>query len=609
MKTGLKYILLLIISIFLYCSCDEQLDIAPKNIMTNDQVFSNESAITAYLASLYRGLPVESFSFSAKNGFNSWISGTLPAHTSGEALGTYGTTSVGDGTWYQWGGYSTIRNVNLFIANLPGSNLSEGKKQAYLGEAMFLRAYDYFGLVKRYGGVPIIRSVQNFTGDNLGELQVSRNTEKEVYDFIASQLDSAIALMPETNAKGRANKYIALALKSRAMLFAGSIARYGSVQLNGLVGIPATEANKYFQASFDAAKAVIESGKYSLYKSKPDKVDNFTSLFIETTNNPEVIFAQDYYYPGLAHSYDCWFLPFSVRSPWGYSSSMNPTLEIVEEFEYIDGTPGTLKFTDGTGAPIKYSNPMDLFRDKDPRCMATVIIPFGKYRGSVIHVQAGIIDDATSVNTGIVYGRKMVSVGSYTQRYDAASHSISATGDYPIIGIDGIGGGERSLTGFYIRKYLDYNREKSLAIGGRSTQSWIEFRFAEILLNYAESAVELGNIAAAKNTVNQVRDRAGIALLNDGEVTKDRVRHERTVELAFENHRYWDIRRWRTADQLILNKKYGIILPYFDLQAKAYIFSKGSYANSLTFWPKMYYEQILPSEIEKNPKLIQNPLY
>lgn len=610
MKISLIYISFLIAIATTLSSCDKQLDIAPKNIISNDQVFSNESAITAYLASLYTALPIESFNFSANNGFNNWSSGVTPAHASGEALGCEPRGDVGDGNWWSWwqNGYQTIRNVNSFIQNIPTANLTSEKKQSYLGEAMFIRAYDYFGLVKRYGGVPIIKTVQTFTGNNLNELQIPRNKEQEVYDFIAQQLDSAALLLPTASERGRVNKYVALALKSRVMLYAGSIAKYGNVQLNGLVGLPATEAGKYFQASFDAAKGVIASGVYSLYNAKPDKVDNFTSLFIESNNN-EVILAQDYLYPSLTHSYDCWNLPFGVRGPWGYSSRMNPTLEMAEDYEYIDGTPGNLRLIDDSGSPIKYANPIDIFKNKDPRCLATIIIPFGQFRGNIIDIQAGIIDDQTTVNTGTVYGRKMVSVGDYNQMYNATSHKISSDGTLKIISINGVGGSERSITGLYIRKYLDYNTDKSQAIGWKSTQSWIEMRYAEILLNYAEAAIELGDISNAKIAANQIRARAGISPLTDASVTRDRIRHERTVELAFENQHYWDIRRWHTADQLILNKKFSSILPYYDLQAGAYVFSRGTAGNQLTFWPKLYYEKIDPSEIQKNPKLIQNPLY
>lgn len=615
MKT--RYILTFIVC-FLIWSCDDQLEILPRNIITNDQVFSNESAITAYMASLYTALPVEDFNFSANNGFNSWSSGVTPAHASGEVLSCEPRGDVGDGTWWNWwmgnnnqnDAYATIRNVNSFIENVPAANLTEEKKKLYLGEAMFIRAYDYFALVKRYGGVPLIRKVQTFTGSNLDEMQVPRNTEKEVYDFIAAQLDSAALLLPASNGRGRANKNVALALKSRAMLYAGCEAKYGSVQLNGLVGIPASEADGYFQQSFDAAEAVIESNAYSLYNVKADKSENFSDLFINTTANPEVMLVKDYHFPEMVHSFDMWNLPYGVRGAWGYSSRTNPTLELVEMFEYKDGSAGTLEITDALGDPVTYDNPADLYKDKDPRLLGTVIMPFSVWRGTVIDVQAGVIDDATTeTNVATVYGRKTVTTGDYNKLYNTATHKIGDGGTQKIISTNGIGGGERSITGFYNRKYMNYNMPPNQAIGWNSTQSWIDMRYAEVLLNYAEAAIELDDDANAKTAVNLIRDRAGIVPLNDAEVTRDRIRHERQAELALENHKYWDIRRWHVGDQLIVNTKLSGLYPYYDLQADTYVFTKVPVGNILTFWPKLYYEKIDPSEIQKNPKLVQNPLY
>ncbi|MGC3946446.1 MAG: RagB/SusD family nutrient uptake outer membrane protein [Chryseolinea sp.] len=612
-----KIILTAILMLVLW-SCDDQLDIKPKNILTNDQVFSNESAITAYMASLYTALPIEDFNFSANNGYNNWSSGVTPSHASGEALSCEPRGDVGDGSWWNWwmgnnnanDAYATIRNVNNFIINIPTANLTDEKKLRYLGEAMFLRAYDYFAMVKRYGGVPLITKPQNFTGDNLDELQVPRNTEKEIYDFIASQLDSAALLLPDNSDRGRANKNVALALKSRAMLYAGSEARYGSVQIGGLVGIASTEADAYFQKAFDAAKRVIESNKYSLYAADADKAKNFADLFLNTSANPEVILVKDYHFPEMVHSFDMWNLPYGVRGAWGYSSRMNPTLELVEMFEYADGSNGKLKITEPDGKPTHYANPADIYLNKDPRCLATIVLPFSIWRGTVIDIQAGVIDDATAEsNVSMVYGRKTVTTGDYNKLYNTSTHKIDDAGSQKIISTNGIGGGERSITGFYNRKYMNSNMPPNQAIGWNSTQSWIDMRYAEVLLNYAEAAIELGDVVNAKTAVNLIRTRAGIVTLNDSDITKDRVRHERQAELALENHKYWDIRRWHTGDQLISNTKLTALYPYYDLQANSYVFTKVPVGNILTFWPKLYYEKIDPSEIQKNPKLVQNPLY
>jgi hypothetical protein len=578
-------------------SCDDKLDIPPLNILTSDQVFQSQSGIIAYLVSLYDVLPTDDHRFT---GADAQI-----MNSSDEAIGLAwrNITGIPDGTWtyLNWWGYSYVRNVNDFIAKLPEANLSEGDKNTIMGEAKFIRAFYYFGMVKRYGGVPIIKEVQNFTGDNFEELQVPRNTEKEVWDFIATDLDEAAALLPEISVSGRANKYTALALKSRAMLYAASIAKYGSVMLDGVLGIPSSDANSYWQKSYDAAQLVINSGKYSLYDKNPNKETNFSELFL-ATSNPEAVFTVSYLYPTKTHGYDCWFLPFGYRSPNGYSSQMAPSLELVEQYEYVDGTPGTLKLKNPDDSPIYYPDATDLFVNKDPRCMATVIVPFANWRGNVIDVQAGIYDQGVKWEAS-----------EFTALYNPITHQPdNINGTLHIVGNNGFGAGatEKSFTGFYLRKYLNSNLDQSRATTTGSDQQFIAIRYAETLLNYAEAAVELNKIPDAKLAVNLVRARAGIRLLDDIEVTLDRIKHERLVELAFENHRWWDYGRWRISDDILTNFWNKALLPYWDIQANAYRFETRTASNfPKTFVIRAYYQRIDPNEIVKNPNLVQNPGY
>jgi hypothetical protein len=594
MKNKLVYFFIVLSLLIFNNSCDDsRLDILPLNILTSDQIFQSEAGIEAYMAALYDQLPVEDFRF------RGW--GQDLANYTDESVTNSSVERVGipNGTQLSWWGYANIRNVNDLIEKLPTANLSDSEKRSLLGEAMFIRAFYYFGLVKRYGGVPIIKEVQNYTGNNIAELQVPRNTEEEVWNFIAADLDEAASVLPETNVSGRATKYVALALKSRAMLYAASVAKYGAVMLNGLVGIPSSEANKYWQASYDAAESVINSGHHSLYRKNPDKELNFKELFLDT-DNPEAIFSVYYKYPDKTHRYDQANLPFGIRAPTGYSSGIGPYLELVEQFEYVDGTPGTLKLKNPDGSPIYYSNPTDLFLNKDPRCLATVIVPFAKYRGTVIDVQAGIYDQGVKWEAG-----------DETSLYNLTTHQPDNTnGTLRIVGVNGFGSGstEKTQTGFYIRKYLNYNMEQSRA--AYSDQAWIVLRYAEVILNYAEAAVELNKISDAKWATNEIRDRAGIKPLDDAEVTIERVRHERLVELAFENHRWWDYRRWRISDKVINNARFTALKPYYDVQADAYRFETALAGRwPKTFEAKAYYERIDPGEIAKNPNLMQNPNY
>ncbi|SEM42954.1 Starch-binding associating with outer membrane [bacterium A37T11] len=574
-----------------FSACLNDLNVAPQNIIQDDQVFSNESAVNAYFASMYDALPIEDFNFLVGGGFGAQRGAYGTANITNESVTNSNDDhlGIGGGTSLGWWGYNSVRNVNDFIAKVALANFPAEIKSGWLGEAKFIRAYYYFGMVKRYGGIPLITEVQNFTGDNLDELMVPRNTEKEVYDFIATELDDAIKLLGKTSVTGRANKYVAFALKSRAMVYAAAESKYGMVQLNGLLGIDPASANQYWQAAYDAADSIITSGKYSLYNKSADKAENFTNLFLDA-DNPGNIFIKQFQYPDKAHSYDLFTLPHDVvGASIGYGSRINPTLELVSDYEYTDGTPGTLKLIDNAGNPIVFKDPTDLYKGKDPRLAATVLYPFSLWKGTAIEVRAGIVD-----------GGKTITSGNYNDIYKG-NH---------VIGHNGIGGhGEVSQTGYYVRKYLQPAYDRTTVKVSSSAQAFIDFRFAEILLNYAEAAAELNKIDDATSAINMVRNRAGIRALTASEVNINRIRHEKQVEFALEPFRYWDMRRWHIADQVMNNTKYTAILPYLDLDKDGYIFKTAPISFPKTFTPNMYYERIDPNEISKNAKLIQNPGY
>lgn len=595
MKKRVNYlIIILLCGLFSNYGCTD-LSVAPQNILNEEQVFQSESAVEAYMVSLYDELPMEDHSW--------YVGGNHLANRTDESVSAIADerNGIGDGTWMPWWGYEHVRNVNDLLEKLPEkSTLGETKKEQILGEAHFIRAYYYFALVKRYGGVPIIEEAQTFTGDNLSELQVPRDGEAAVYDFIASDLDSAAAMLGEINDEGRATRSAALALKSRAMLYAASVAEYGSVQLDGLVGIPSSEAERYWQSAYEAAEAVIESENHALYDQLPDKAENFQQLFLDEDGNPEVILARHYSYPQKSHGYDNWYIPFGIRGPDGYSSRLGPTLELVEQFEYIDGSSGELRIENESGDPIYYDHPTDLFENKDPRLLGSVIVPFSEFQGNVIDIQAGLYDQGEKYEAG-----------DYAAMYNPETHEPdNENGTIHIVGLNGIGGIAKTQTGFYVRKYLDTDLPQSRRTTSGSEQQWIELRYGEVLLNYAEAAVELGRTEDAGWAVNKIRERAGIKQLENNEVTLQRVRKERLAELAFENHRWWDYRRWRTADNVMNNTRFHALRPYYDLDADAYRFEvdeTGQYPK--TFQPRVYYERIDPGEIAKNPELVQNPNY
>ncbi len=578
MRNKIFNILTVILFSILLHGCAKNLDVQPVDILSEEKVFQDKTLLNSYLATLYDAMPFDEFS--------------------GISYGWTEESNGGLGEGTQWWGYVHVRRVNNLIERLPSASFDEAYKTAITAEARFIRAFYYFSMVKRYGGIPIVKVVQEYApGGDITPLLIPRNKEKEVYDFIAEDLDAAVVDLPESNSLGRADKYAALALKSRAMLYAASLAKYAPVQLDGVVGIPTESADDYWQKAMKAAEDIIRAEKYTLFNSNPDKIANFQELFL-AANNPEAILIKDFLYPRKTHNFDRDFIPYGVRGPDGYSSGSAPTVQLVEQFERIDGSPGTLNI--GTvSSPVFYSHPVDLFAGYDPRLRASVIVPFDLWRGEEIDVQAGIYD----------MGNK-VEAGDYNALYNTQTHAIDENGTIHVVGKNGFGGSEKTTTGFYMRKYLNTSLERSQVRTNGSDQHFIAFRYAEVLLNYAEAAIELNKKEEAMEKVNLIRNRAGIAPLTEPQVTIERIRHERLIELTFEGHRWWDYIRWRLADQIFNNRSVQQLRPYYDVQQQSYRFEIANFPQTFkTFNVRAYNVAIPIEELGKNNLLVQNPNY
>lgn len=244
--------------------------------------------------------------------------------------------------------YKTIREINLLIEGLPKykSGFSDSDYNTVLGEAYFIRAYVYFAMVKRLGGVPKIDYVIDYPANaTLEDTWTPRASEEECWDFIGQDLDLAIAGLPDKNDSGRATRYAAAALKSRAMLYAGSIAKYNTVSEEYLgkriCGIPAERAVDYFEAAYKASK-IVDEGGYSLYKAKwaagnrDAQAENFAALFLdESSANTETIFARYYKEKFLTHDYDNSVQPRST-STGGNDSEVSPTVDFIEMFDGVE---------------------------------------------------------------------------------------------------------------------------------------------------------------------------------------------------------------------------------------------------------------------------------
>jgi hypothetical protein len=580
-------ILAMCLAISLSGCIQEVLDRQPLNLIVDPDVWQSEQLIDIYLVGLYDAIPAGFPTSPAA--FQANFTDESSYHEENPPVSNYGAQSIALNT----GMYSWIRRANYFLDKVPTSVLSESQINSLIAECRFIRAYYYFDLVKKYGGMPIITDVQVFE-DNLEELRVQRNKEDEVYEFILSELNAAIVDLPEdrdANNANRAAKSVALALKSRAMLYAGSIAKYGSVQLDGLVGIPSEKAARYYTESKAASSAIIESGKFGLYDRLYDPVTgsgnpaaNYQNIFLDK-GNKEVIFQKAYSFPDKAHSYDNYNVPEGYTTNQG--SAICPTLEMVESYEYIDGTPGAFEIENR-----EFDSPDDLYKNKDPRFEGSILRSGSAFAHRPVQIYRGIYDA-----NGTLYE----SLAPFP--HDPSINQVGLDGPFPT--------GNYSKTGFYIKKYLEPG--SAVVEPGFSSQNYIDFRYAEILLNHGEAAFELGEIEEALTVINEVRARAGIRSLALPELSLERLRNERKVELAFEDKRFWDIRRWRIGTDLFRSTFAGGLWPYlkFENGNYKYIFRRLSGYPIDGGMPRIFnqrdYYSNLSGYISTNSNIVNNP--
>ena len=442
----------------------------------------------------------------------------------------------------------------------------------------------YFSMVKRYGGVPLITKVQATT-DPVEELYPRRNSEEEIYNFVLSECEAILNdLLPTSKTEhGRPSQSAALALKSRAALYAGSIAKYGQVQLGGLLGISADKANMYFQTSLDASQALISSNEHALYVNKlPDRTSNYRSLFTDKWNK-EVIFARDHndispLENGVGTAID--FVLAPAPNAWGYGQGLCSYLEMVEEYEHIDGSSGKL---DRDAIKQGLWNIEDLWKNKDPRFFASIYTHGTPWKGKKLDFHRGLL-----LANGTISLKSVNGIPAYGEQIRP---------DNPDLG------------SFGVMKYLNPAYD-NMDWRPRSNVAIIVFRYAEILLNQAEAALELGQTQVALDAVNKIRARAGIALLSD--INIEKIRHERKVELAFEGHRYWDVRRWRTA-VTDLTRDFSDLSYVLDIttkKLKLQIIEQVDGSNvTPVFYEKNYYLPISLKRTGNNTNLIENPGY
>ncbi|MEN8115627.1 MAG: RagB/SusD family nutrient uptake outer membrane protein [Bacteroidota bacterium] len=566
-----KLLYIITIAIFL-AGCNDMLDIQPTNIISEDAVKNDPALVDAFLNKIYNDTRFQSkgtgnASVSATGGeqnvFAGWQSPFKAAMKIIDENGAHNDL--------EYWPYGNIRAANEIIQVLGEATFDAELVKQKTAEARWLRAYMYFELVKRYGGIPLITEPQSID-QPVEELYVPRNSEQDIYDFIATEMDELVNILPESYGSedyGRPSKWAAYALKSRATLYAGSIAKYGSVQLNGVLGIPAGEANSYYQKSYDAAMAIINGGMHPLYNANPDPVKNYTELFI-TDGNSEVIFAEVFDYGLLkAHGWTFFCMPDGFQTGWGSNNWMY--LESWEKYEYNDGTSGVWdrSLLDGEN---KFS--LDsIIHNKDPRFLASAFYPETPWQDRFVY------------------------------SHNTTKGTIPEGSDWPKTAPKR----NRIKAGMLIKKRV--NEAKRLIYNNEDDSDWFVFRTGEMYLNAAEAKFEMGDASEAATLINVIRNRAGMP--DKENLTIDDVRNERFVELYIEEHRYWDVRRWRTAVDELNGKGFsGVTWDYYIDEDKYTLKIKDAdFKQKRVFAERNYYFPIGLSRLADNPNLVENPGY
>jgi hypothetical protein len=544
-----KYLLIIAAALVMISGCvkdDEFLSTDPKDLLTDDAVWRNPDLVLSVLADLYNRYPEQQT-------ITNWAEFTNFDEAFPSESGQYWRAKQVDYPydWWNLWDYGYIRDLNLFVQKCQAANeLANDVRTRFVAEARFLRAAIYFEEVKRMGGVPLILEPMeyDFSGDPT-YLRHARAKESDIYDFVISEMDTIKTALPDdAGIKSRATKWLALAMQSRAALYAASIAKYGvstpSVSLpGGEVGIPADKSTPYYQKALTAAQEIIGSNKYSLYKKKTEDLEeNFAALFYDKANNPEVIFAQDFKLKsGKTQE---WTI---LNQPWSSAEEqqggrINPSLNLALLYEKLDNTYSP--FVTNNGADyVYYDDPKDIFAGRDARLGGTIILPGTKFKGVPLDIWAGVMywkDGKYNTITGDNFG----DLDSIPVAGAPKSSQVVGT-DGPIDGLQ-----FSAQTGFFVRKFMD-PAVGSGQIGTRSDVWWVRYRYAEVLLNAAEAAFELNQPGLSSTYMNQLRERAGFTTpLAEADISFDRIVHERRVELAFEGHELFDNKRWRLAHRV-----------------------------------------------------------
>ena len=636
------------------------LDIEPTKNLRGDQVFTNEVGITADLATLYSNLPIAAHNADLWGGlrggeypFSIWNN---PSMVTGETecipLRVALTPKSCNGGMLSYWDYSAVRLCNLSIRDIiANKDKFAGEEDVYnhwLGEAYFCRAFIYFGMVRSYGGVPIVDKVQDPTAP-MEELQVTRATEYDTWKFIYEDLKFAMDNGASDKSEVyRGNRYAAAALMAKAMLWAGCVAKYnqytgitGPATDAGLMGMDPADAKEFFQYAYDACKFLHDAG-FRLHTGA-DKEKAYTEIFIEDLAGEEDIFVKTFGTPNtvvpwnssLYSSYDDMVLPKGTGMAQSVGAAIHATWDLVSLYE----TPAVV---DADGYPVRFDSYDDFWNtdEMEPRCRANFFFSgmVEPVSGTKLDIQQGVFTTLAAKAADLTpEDNNFVAPNCIKLQDPGKTQDVGGFGNVKITGANGIkrnGDEGFSTTGIFVRKYMNYKADPATRQLHQSTQSWKVFRYGEILVDWAEAAYELGLEtgndalkAEAFEHVNEIRDRAGAhrheMVASPADIGEELygfpldenlqyIRDERRRELCIENQGEWDQRRWRTAHSILASNYWPrTLMPYKVLNEDKYIFLNEVevYGRRLSFDKRNYYEAIPGGEINKNPKLVRNDGY
>ena len=572
-------------------ACNGVLDLTPTDQLSDAAVFADPKLTQAFLNDMYRGMghglyEIMLASVSDETHF------IHDYHTS-EIVTSIITSSYRAAlddprfSHFNWSSnFSRIRQTNIFLSHIDATTFDAAWKQRMKGEAYFLRAYFYHNLMRMYGGVPLITKVYGLNED----YKVARNSFKETVDFIVANAGSAVALLPTsyTGADvGRATKGAALALKARVLLYAASDLYNVNPSANAFTGYTTPQdRTALWRAAKNAAQAVMDLGSYGLFRPTPassqEAAQNYADLFLQKTSQ-EAIMSRFFLTTRDDGAY-----PNRDDGPNGYHTwgGNTPIQNLVDDYRMADGSKFDWNNPAHAAAP---------YQNRDPRFYGSILHDGAPWRARPTDVKD--LDPVGMIQT---FRQLKLSNGSVVAGLD--------TRDSPVENWNG------AYSGYYIRKFIDPSLNAQFT---RQEVPWIFFRYAEVLLNYAEASIELNELGDAVNVLNQIRLRAGMTPFSAGlgqAALRDEYRNERRVEMVFEEQRFFDVRRWMIAPAVLSKVAGGIN-----------IFVEGTSSTDRSTWKnyryvidtiqarawdnKLYFMPIHINEMNRNGLLKQNPGY